>query len=262
MVQLQFLAVFSSFVLVIFYFNYYRWYSLGEFLENICYDTGWNPYETSCNDKRFSCGNNSIILNYPFGVKDDPYYNCSSYFEMSCEHNRIVIYTSSEKYFLVENSINYGSRSLRVVDFGVQRDNCSTLPLSSFNYYNYYYDPYYSVETELAIYVSCKNPVLKTKNSPTLYVDTSPCITATKDDLMYNYVVVGKNLVASDIQENCTVLKFFPADLRALDIGRRNVSFQDIHNLLVNGIELGWGDDTGRVGSKSSICKCTASLSN
>ncbi|KAL3497747.1 hypothetical protein ACH5RR_040479 [Cinchona calisaya] len=235
-------AAWLSFFLVVYCLS-----RLEVFLGNTC---TFNFSKTGCKHRLFNCGgNNPITLQCPFQVKDDPYHCGHSDFKLSCEHNRTVIYVSSEKYFLEENSINYTSRSFHVVDPGMQKNNCSTLPLYSFRYRSLAsIRLYYGVDTDVVVFVSCKNPVVKTKKSPPLYVDTAPCLTAAKDDYSYNYVVVGKNLVASDIEETCTVLKKFPADLRSLDIGRENVSFQDIHNLLANGFEFEWFE-----GSKDSF---------
>nr|XP_027074251.1 uncharacterized protein LOC113698581 [Coffea arabica] len=95
------------------------------------------------------------------------------------------------------------------------------------------------------VFVSCKNPV---KPKYPLYVDTDSCnITANQFSKMkapsnyYSYVVVGESVVASDIEESCTVYKTAPVDLRRLpNVTAGDISLQDIHNLLSNGLELSW----------------------
>ncbi|KAL3497736.1 hypothetical protein ACH5RR_040468 [Cinchona calisaya] len=250
MAQVQFFAVFLSFLLIYLFFNQNVWENIGSSYFATCFYTttyGANLDDTrSCQHRLSNCGNASM--------------SCKSFlgFQLSCEHNRTVFYYSGlGKYFVVENSIN--DTSFHVVDPGMQKDNCSTLPLYSFSYDSIESVPlYYPVETDPVVFVSCKNPVLKTKKSPRLYVDTAPCLTAAKDDYSYNYVVVGKNLVASDIEETCTVLNIFSADLRALDIGRENVSFQDIHNLLANDFEFRCSASGGM--RHSFICKVKTGL--
>ncbi|KAL3497744.1 hypothetical protein ACH5RR_040476 [Cinchona calisaya] len=237
MAQVHLFVVFLSFLLVYLFFNQNVREKIRVFYFTSCLDTTLKDTR-SCKHRLSNCRNPSMICNSVLS------------FQLSCENNRTVFYYSGlGKYFLVENSINYISQSFHVVDSGVQKDNCSTLPLYSFSYDTIALPFHYSVDTVVVVFVSCKNPILKTKNPP-LYVDTSPCITAAKDDYLYNYVVVGKNLVVSDIEETCTVHKIFPADLRALDIGRENVSFQEIHNLLANGFEFRW-TNAGRVSRHS-----------
>ncbi|CDP12531.1 unnamed protein product [Coffea canephora] len=80
--------------------------------------------------------------------------------------------------------------------------------------------------------------LLFVKSKYPLYVDTASCnITANH----YSYVVVGESVVASDIEESCTVYKILPVDLRRLpDVTAGDIPFQDIHNLLSNGYEISW----------------------
>ncbi|CDP20855.1 unnamed protein product [Coffea canephora] len=69
----------------------------------------------------------------------------------------------------------------------------------------------------------------------------------------YSYVVVGESVVASDIEESCTVYKTAPVDLRRLpNVTAGDISFQDIHNLLSNGLELSWY--VGPSWRRSSFC--------
>ncbi|XP_071911995.1 rust resistance kinase Lr10-like [Coffea arabica] len=154
--------------------------------------------------------------------------------------------------FSVElSSIDYEQQTLRIFDPGVQKNNCSTLPVYPLGYQNPYNNDYnlfldIAPDTGWLVFVSCKNPV-KSKYAP-LSVDTASCnITANQFSKMkapsnyYSYVVVGKNVVASDIEESCTIYKTAPVDLRRLPkVSAGDISFQDIHNLLSNGFEIRW----------------------
>ncbi|KAL3497739.1 hypothetical protein ACH5RR_040471 [Cinchona calisaya] len=274
MAQVQFFAVFLSFFLVYLLFDQHGWNSLGVFYSSTCTTATSRPnldYTRSCMDRLSNCGNASMICNSTLSHL------------LSCdENNRTVLgdyYYSGDYSFVVQNSINYELRTFRVVDPSVQKDNCSTLPLISNTYFYYYaFRPFdYSVDIYLVdiydvIFVRCKKPV-KTKKSP-LYVDIAPCITAkdlsNRDILFYqgarespsfSYLVVGKNLVASDIEKTCTIFKYFMADFRPLDIERDNVSFQDIHNLLANGLEFRWNDGDGDEQDRNSrICNMLSTL--
>ena len=149
--------------------------------------------------------------------------------------------------FSVElNSIDYEQQTLRIFDPGVQKNNCSTLPVYPLSPDHDYYSASYGMDIDRdagwLVFVSCKNRV---KLKSPLYVDTASCnITANHFSKMnaqsdyYSYVVIGKNVVASDIEESCTIHKIVRADLRCLPKVTGDISFQDIHNALANGFEL------------------------
>ncbi|XP_071914012.1 uncharacterized protein [Coffea arabica] len=232
-----------------------------------------NKYAPSADFGSFVFSNHWVLL----GGDDlcpEPYV-----IEFSCENNRSVLSLSVgsspeiQRYnFSVElNSIDYEKQTFRIFDPGVQKNNCSTLPVYPLSpyYYNFYYQPgtYYGMEIDpdagSLVFVSCKNPV---KPKYPLYVDTDSCnITANQFSKMkapsnyYSYVVVGESVVASDIEESCTVYKTAPVDLRRLpNVTAGDISLQDIHNLLSNGLELSWYArfDTSRR-RKSLFCKYT-----
>ena len=145
----------------------------------------------------------------------------------------------------------------------MQKDNCSTLPIYSFDEYTYEkqvgdirYGRFVDIDPDTSelVFLSCKNPV---ESKSPLYIDTASCnITANHLSKMnaqsdyYSYVVIGKNVVASDI-EACTIHKIVRADLRCLPKVTGDISFQDIHNALANGFEI-------RLSPRRSIlCKYT-----
>ncbi|XP_027066906.2 LEAF RUST 10 DISEASE-RESISTANCEUS RECEPTOR-LIKE PROTEIN KINASE-like 2.3 [Coffea arabica] len=256
MLQLHILVVLLSLILI------YGWLldiRYGYFDENCRrYGSFYHSKDTSSDRSPSTCGGTDINLKCPFQFRGDDPDLCPEphVIELSCENNRTVLSLDGPYNFSVElNSIDYEQQTLRIFDPGVQKNNCSTLPvhpLSPDDEYrqNPYNDYYFSVETVpdagSLVFVSCKNPV-KSKYPP-LYVDTASCnITANHFSKVkapsnyYSYVVVGEIVVASDIEESCTVYKTLPVDLRFLpDVTAGDISFQDIHNLLSNGLELRW----------------------
>ncbi|XP_027175769.1 rust resistance kinase Lr10-like isoform X2 [Coffea eugenioides] len=252
MLYLQILAVLLSLIPIFFL--------LGITSDIFCVRYG--DRHTSCDHSPSSCGGTDINLKCPFQFSGDDPDLCPEAIEFSCEDNRTVlpvvdgIHREKRYNFSVElNSIDYEQQTLRIFDPGVQKNNCSTLPLYPFSPYDDYYqhgdyrmeiDPH-SVHS--LVFVSCKNPV---KSKYPLYVDTASCnITANH----YSYVVVGKNVVASDIEESCTVYKTVPVDRRCLpNVTGGDISFQDIHNLLSNGLELSWFLALSSMRRRSFLC--------
>nr|XP_027070969.1 rust resistance kinase Lr10-like [Coffea arabica] len=262
MLQLHILVVLLSLILI------YGWLldiKYGYFDENCRrYGSFYHSKDTSSDRSPSTCGGTDLNLKCPFQFSgDDPDLCPEPYvIEFSCENNRTVLSLTvgsdagiQQYNFSVElNSIDYEQQTLRIFDPGVQKNNCSTLPVHPLSpkddyHQNPYNDYYFSVETVpdagSLVFVSCKNPV---KSKYPLYVDTASCnITANHFSEMkapsnyYSYVVVGKNVVASDIEESCTVYKILPVDLRCLPKETAgDISFEDIHNLLSNGLEISW----------------------
>ncbi|XP_027074188.2 LEAF RUST 10 DISEASE-RESISTANCEUS RECEPTOR-LIKE PROTEIN KINASE-like 2.1 isoform X1 [Coffea arabica] len=266
MLQLQILVVLLSLFLIYFLVSGFQFYS---FIYDHCHvhvPYLFSSTDTSCDHSPSTCGVTGTNLKCPFQFSGDDPDLCPEFrdvLQFSCENNRTVLslgirsYPGIQQYnFSVElNRIDFEKQTLRIFDPGVQKNNCSTLPVYPSNDNDYYFyqnqvgastimhiDP----DAGSLVFVSCKNPV-KSKYPP-LYVDTASCnITANHFSKMkapsnyYSYVVVGKNVVASDIEESCTVYKTAPVDLRCLpNVTAGDISFQDIHNLLSNGYEISW----------------------
>nr|XP_027069555.1 LEAF RUST 10 DISEASE-RESISTANCE LOCUS RECEPTOR-LIKE PROTEIN KINASE-like 2.2 [Coffea arabica] len=276
MLQLQILVVLSSLISICYLVLDNT--PGADFLYTHCrrYGSFYHSKDTSSDRSPSTCGGTAINLKCPFQFSGDDPDLCPKrrVIEFSCENNRTVLSLSvgsspeiQQYNFSVElSSIDYEKRTLRIFDPGVQKNNCSTLPLYPLSPYHYYYqNPYNHFPVEIApdsgslVFVSCKNPV-KSKYAP-LYVDTASCnITAnhfskTKaPSNYYSYVVVGESVVASDIEESCTVYKILPVDLQHLpNVTAGDISFQDIHNLLSNGLELSWWYGGG-TRSRSFLC--------
>ncbi|KAL6321093.1 hypothetical protein AAG906_012865 [Vitis piasezkii] len=116
-----------------------------------------------------SCGNIPDI-SYPFRLKDHRRRCGERKYELACENNRTILHLNSGRYYVEE--INYTRETIRVVDTGLKKDDCSSLPLHSLTDANFSYgDPYQlSYETSDVNFIDCEAPI----NSP-LYIDMAPC---------------------------------------------------------------------------------------
>ncbi|XP_028059692.1 rust resistance kinase Lr10-like isoform X2 [Camellia sinensis] len=195
-----------------------------------------------------SCGNNDNIT-HPFRLKGDP-KNCGDKrYELECVNNRTVLHLFSGKYYVEE--INYDNHTIRVVDVGIHKDECSSLPIYSLTSDNFSYSvnsPYflsYSEPRAVVVFMNCENPV----KSP-LYMDNSNRRSCAKGGGnssgsvkgQYLYVVVGE-LKVSDVADLCTVEMMVPIAQPPLlmngeNRGNISISFLDVHNAMAYGFEL------------------------
>ncbi|XP_043694232.1 LEAF RUST 10 DISEASE-RESISTANCE LOCUS RECEPTOR-LIKE PROTEIN KINASE-like 2.8 [Telopea speciosissima] len=195
--------------------------------------------QSYCNSSSWG---NILNISYPFRLSSDP-PNCGELrYELSCDqNNRTVLNLYSGKYYVEE--ISYKNRSMRVVDSGLQIQNCSSVPLYSLTSIGnftltdpFFYPRFPQFETYI-VFLSCENPILITPNSPQ-FVNTSPCIngsSSSSSGSQYSYVFMG-NLAFSDIPESCTVDTMVP--IRLQKAGYR--SFSEIHHEMALGFELSW----------------------
>lgn len=190
--------------------------------------------QVNCNAEKVpSCSPSSCgtlrNIRYPFRLKTGP-RNCGSYM-LVCENNRTVLYLSAAKYYV--NAIDYHNYTIRVTDAGVQKNNCSSLPL-------YYLisdsditrgrPPFILGRTTYIAFTTCEKPV----ESPS-YVKTAPCTNGwSSTQRQYSYVFVGKSL--SDMKESC----WLDSTFAIISLPEGELSFLDIHNALVHGFELSW----------------------
>jgi hypothetical protein len=70
-----------------------------------------------------SCGKISNI-SYPFRLRNDPKQCGDNRYELVCKNNVTILYLYSAKYHV--QSINYNNFTIRLVDPGVQKHNCSS----------------------------------------------------------------------------------------------------------------------------------------
>ncbi|KAJ8775215.1 hypothetical protein K2173_020219 [Erythroxylum novogranatense] len=201
----------------------------------------------NCNS---SCGD--ISIRWPFRLRTDPEDCGYKSFELDCEdnHKTVLYLSSSAKYYVRE--INYNSVSIRVVDTGVQKDNCASLPrhpitrnlLDSSNMTKHC--TYY---TENLIFVRCVNPVAKNVRYRNVqYVDSSSCVNGTHYNYSsshslkgeHSYIVVGYPSV-SDLEDSCCVEKtmlHMPSLEESLLIERNNLTYKDVHDCLLFGFQF------------------------
>ncbi|KAJ8775221.1 hypothetical protein K2173_020225 [Erythroxylum novogranatense] len=204
------------------------------------------------------CG--SISIRLPFRLRTD-FKSCGfKSFELDCEDNqKTVLYlSSSAKYYV--RKINYANFSIRFVDSGVEKDNCSSLPrhpltwnlLLSSNMSQLEYDEY-------LVFVRCVNPVLAQDvryrsdllyyfgyswQSAFKYIDTSSCNYSASHFLKreYSYVVVSyRGIIVSDLEDLCRVEKtmlWTVSNEESLLSNRNNLTYKDVHDSLLFGFQL------------------------
>ncbi|KAI8006567.1 hypothetical protein LOK49_LG07G00242 [Camellia lanceoleosa] len=218
-----------------------------------------------------SCGD---IDNIGFPFRLNPLDNCGDKnFEFECENNRTVLYLYSGKYYV--QAINYSGRVISVVDVGIQRNNCSYLPLHSLtphNIDNEVSPTLYSIDSDSESFValvSCEKPV----KSP-LYIDTTSNISTafcenrgrgggeggvrgSPSSKKHSYVLVGSDnyLDWSDVANLCSVDMLFPTRLRLPDGRLRNMtSLLEVHNALADGFDLKWRFDNYQQCRRQARC--------
>ncbi|KAL6187072.1 hypothetical protein ACLB2K_043187 [Fragaria x ananassa] len=173
-----------------------------------------------------SCGDIHNI-SYPFRLQQDPEQCGYLNHTLECDHNNItVLRLFSQEYYV--KAINYDNRTIRVVDPGLDKNNCSSLPRFPLSKSNFSYldtSSYWTNSLESVIFLKCANPVNSSR-----YVSTAPCINSE----MYGYAVRG-NISAEDVENGCTVYWMGVMPYEEED---RNVSYQDIHDQMVYGFEL------------------------
>jgi len=126
---------------------------------------------------------------------------------------------------------------MEVVDIGLQKSNCSSLPLHQLMPSNFSVEEHerYSIHygTRVTI-LSCSKQV----RHP-LYIDTKPCIA-----INGSYAVI--NAMASDIEHFCTITTSIPAAEylweKRTELSRENrtISYNYIHNAMADGFNLSY----------------------
>ncbi|XP_039160369.1 uncharacterized protein LOC120289487 [Eucalyptus grandis] len=203
--------------------------------------------EPSNRSSASSCGNIHNI-NDPFRLKSNPKKWGVSIYNLACENNRTVVYLFGGRYYV--QSINYDSGHIRVVEDGLQKDNCSSLPryslLSSRRYRDYlqsHSDVAYNENT--LVIVNCSKPV----SSPS-YITTSPCIEAPyspNTSSYWNlYALVDQQV--SDVWDFCTIHSWtwVSSDFWAEGlINSGSSNYGRIHDIMANGFRLNFYQSSG-----------------
>jgi len=193
-----------------------------------------------------SCGKITNIQ-HPFRLKNDPATCGDPRYELSCENNIAMLSLFSGKYYV--KSIDYKNYTIRLVDPGIQEDDCSSIPLyfltksnftSSYNY-SYHGDPYEVGGSGPVIYVNCSNPA---KND-IIYVDTSPCVKSHSKGHVY---AIAGDIYTASLNVGCRVKHVTMSSLVSTLIPmfqfqnyyRKNLSYSEIHGMLSYGFDLSW----------------------
>ncbi|KAF8020150.1 hypothetical protein BT93_G0758 [Corymbia citriodora subsp. variegata] len=230
---------------------------------------------TCCDAKRShlcapsSCGEIQNI-SYPFRLKSDPKSCGHPEYELACEKDRTVLYLFAGRYYV--KSIRYYkylneesfSGFITVVDDGLQKGNCSSLPRYSLAYSDFEnsISPYFPTspgpydqdrETAMMVnFVKCSQPVACAQ-----YIDSKPCIEGAHSADMpldvsqmkrYSYALLGyiryfNDLIVKDIKDSCTLtMMSFATDYsQAWKDGQcnsGNSSYMDLHNMMAEGFTL------------------------
>ncbi|XP_057952246.1 rust resistance kinase Lr10-like isoform X1 [Malania oleifera] len=201
-----------------------------------------------------SCGKIRNI-SYPFRLKGDPPHCGDQRYELSCDEksNRTVLHFHSGEFYVEE--IHYGNYSMRVVDPGIRRNDCSSLPLYSLATYNFsegdiysmMYNPHHfyshhynngpSTPPNAAItFMECAAPVGNFAGK--LVASAAPCGRDVVGNRRYSYSAYGVFRLA-DVGESCTITRetlVWGNGLAEDD----NVSFWGIRDAMAYGFVLFW----------------------
>ncbi|KAM2004070.1 hypothetical protein ACFX15_027562 [Malus domestica] len=211
--------------------------------------------QTICNATRLKCTSSCghiRNISHPF---------CGNLgFTLSCENNKTILNTPSYGDYYVQ-AINYHNQTIRLVDPGLDKSNCSSLPLHSLSLLSWYFQipttprnctasstDSSAICTEIGAtnltFLKCPRPM-----NSSLYVDAAPCFplesASTSSSSMsssqrksYGYVKIG-HLEVGQMKDGCSIERTAYAHL----FDGYNSSYKSIHNSLVYGFELQYAPD-------------------
>ncbi|CAN6566837.1 unnamed protein product [Malus baccata var. baccata] len=187
-----------------------------------------------------SCGHIHNIR-YPFRLNHDLKHCGEPMYTLSCESNITVLDLHySGKYYV--QAINYTTQTIRLLDPGLEKNNCSSMPrnfpLGTYSVREPYgWEGPDSILSTSIFYLRCRNPV-----NSSLYIDTAPCLNNSATSLIqpesYSYVKVGPSrMEVGDLNEGCSAewMASMP-----LDYSKKyyNASYEYIHSALMYGFDL------------------------
>ncbi|XP_050385662.1 rust resistance kinase Lr10-like [Argentina anserina] len=175
-----------------------------------------------------SCGDIPNI-SPPFRLQDDPEHCGVPGLTLKCDKNITTLPLLSHEYLVKE--INYTRSTIRVVDPGLEKSNCSSLPRFPLSQYDFYHlaNWWLSYESNSVVtLLKCANPV----NDPR-YANTAPCI---KSEFYGYYYAIQSSMTVGDLENGCSIDSRVPTTWTYGD--DQNVSYQDIHDQMVYGFEL------------------------
>ncbi|KAE8706125.1 hypothetical protein F3Y22_tig00110403pilonHSYRG00056 [Hibiscus syriacus] len=159
-----------------------------------------------------SCGR--LNISYPLRLKNQPPHCGDRRYELECEKNNRTTLVLREGKFSVED-ISYENYTMRVVDGGLDMDDCNSLPLTSV-YYSYY--PH-----------CCTKPI-----ESALYIPASRCRINSNASSYFYFLDGGTPL--SDFSQSCTLKAEVPIGVYSIS----GMSTLDIYNKLSQGVLLTW----------------------
>ncbi|XP_056160166.1 uncharacterized protein LOC130135335 [Syzygium oleosum] len=193
-----------------------------------------------------SCGDIGNI-SHPFRLKSDLKECGDPKSELICEDNRTVLYFHGGRFFV--RSIDYSAQQFKLVDDGLQKDNCSSLPHHSEVLYNFRYDV---VGSSTSVIVNCSKSV----SSP-FYISTNSCVDgsySSNTSSSWNLYAL-LNPEASDVRNFCTISRWTWVSPNFGPFETINISsynYELIHNIMADGFTLYFGGFTPYFGSTSS----------
>ncbi|XP_077232601.1 uncharacterized protein LOC143869947 [Tasmannia lanceolata] len=211
-------------------------------VRSISYPFRLNSDPQGCGEARYqlycenclpsSCGNVRSI-SYPFRLNSDPQGCGEARYQLYCEsNNRTVSSLNSSKYYV--GDISYENQVIRIVDSGLQRGDCSSLPRSSLTVFDFEYgDPYVSILGWSMVIKFVERSVLMNNS---LYTATTPCFNASSQK--YLYVISDEMMKWSDLHTSCKLVQ--KISIQTLLHGFQKHNYSKIHDLLLMGIELSW----------------------
>ncbi|XP_048137786.1 uncharacterized protein LOC125315841 [Rhodamnia argentea] len=177
-----------------------------------------------------SCGDIGNI-SHLFSLKSNPNRWGIDGFDLTCEDNRTVWYFSDNRLYV--QSIDYTARRIRLVDDGLQKDNCLSLPHNSLLGYGFN-----SVDNNgsTLVIMNCSKPV----SSP-FYIATGPCIEgsySSRSNTSLNWNLHALlNPKASDVRDFCNISRWTWTDHFAVGQRINSSSYNNelIHSIMTDG---------------------------
>ncbi|KAL4311637.1 hypothetical protein GQ457_01G002860 [Hibiscus cannabinus] len=185
------------------------------------------------------CG--SLNISYPLRLKNQPPHCGDPRLELECDKNNRTTFVGRQGKFSVEQ-IFYENHTMRVVDAGLNMDDCNSLPLGSLYsfvgcrypqqstfYYYYYYHKYREPEGSIMYLVNCTKPIKSSQ-----YIEASRCSIKSNASSYFYFLDEGNS--RSDFDQSCTVEAEVPISVYNISA----MSTLDIYKKLSQGIFLRW----------------------
>ncbi|MCL7039178.1 hypothetical protein MKW94_000923 [Papaver nudicaule] len=192
-----------------------------------------------------TCGDSSIVIMYPFWIKDD--YCGHPGFGVTCKNNDLILHTSGYGYII--RQIDYENKSFRVENPVLQDKECP-VPLQNSTFSDQ--SPFksgFNVQ-ELSFHYNCSN-YQPGRFGPFTYPVTSSCARSSSDDKLVSFAIPTppKDFVMDPLI--CESLVRVPVEMDAEPSVEPDGQSMDYMLLLKKGFTLGW-DKISCVGCEES----------